>query len=65
MQNPRDVLILEFDGTIADYDGELLLGWYYQPLDQNGEPDNGLMGPYETAPEAEAACRRAFHRGEI
>lgn len=64
MSNVREALIIPFDGEFADHDGEPLQGWYWQIVDGHGEQVGGLMGPYATGPEAEAACRRAFERGD-
>ena len=61
---PQDALILEFDGDEVDDYGEPLLGWYWQMVKSKGNLRGGLMGPYGTSAEAEAACRRAFNRGE-
>jgi hypothetical protein len=43
-----------------DDDGDLMLGSYYQFIDENDVPVGGLIGPYMDNIAAEEAARRAF-----
>lgn len=63
MPQAHSALIHEFDAKAPprfDEDGELLLGFYYQFLDQASSPITGLFGPYRYKGEAEGAAKRAF-----
>lgn len=60
---PQEAIIIEFDGDTDDY-GDDLHGWYWCVIDDAGMPTSSPMGPYDSGPEAEAACRRAFERGD-
>lgn len=44
----------------CDEDGDVYLGFYFQITDLNGEPISHLMGPYNSAEEAETACKLAW-----
>lgn len=58
-----NALIHEFDPALPplfDDDGELLLGFYYQFIDEHDAPVNGLVGPYRDKGAAERAAKRAF-----
>lgn len=58
--------IHEFDGTTnhRDVDGDALKGIYFQITDEDGKPIGLLTGPYNSKPEAEAACQTAFDRDD-
>lgn len=62
---PQGILIHEFlpnEPERHDVDGELLLGFYYQFIDDNERPLFGLIGPYRHRFEVEGAAQRAFDR---
>lgn len=44
-----------------DFEGDPMLGYYYEILDVNKRPLSDLMGPYATAEAAEAACRAEYN----
>lgn len=46
--------------TQFDEDGDVLLGSYYQFLDEDDYPVGGLIGPYTDTFAAERAAKRAF-----
>jgi hypothetical protein len=43
-----------------DEDDEPLIGYYYEIHDDRGN-SHGLMGPYNSKDEVEAACNRAWN----
>lgn len=47
-----------------DEDGDPILGFYYQLLDDKDEPVSHLMGPYGAAIEAEEAAEKALLTGD-
>jgi hypothetical protein len=47
-----------------DEDGDPILGYYYQIVDDLGEPLMEMMGPYGSSDEAEAACHCDWLRGD-
>lgn len=47
-----------------DEDGDPYLGYYWQLLNRQNEPISLLMGPYNTAAEAEVACKHAWQSGD-
>lgn len=49
--------------VILDDEGDPMLGYYYQLVNDVG-PLSHLMGPYANADEAEAACLRAWDKGD-
>ena len=56
--------IHHYDGTTFDIDGILLFGYYFQLIDDSNLRIGLMMGPYCSAPEAEAACQLAFDRND-
>ena len=49
-----------------DYDeeGDPIMGWYFQVIDNNGLPLTHLIGPYGSSDEAEEACEKAWATGD-
>lgn len=59
--------IHHYDGSDLskiDDEGDTLIGFYYQFLNKLDVPVGVLMGPYNSATEAEQACQSAFNRGD-
>lgn len=50
--------------TTKDEDGEPYLGFYFELVSLQGEIISPLMGPYNTADEAEIACKTAWEKGD-
>ena len=48
-----------------DEDGDPVLGFYFEILDNNGYPISQILGPYIDAEEAEQACHRAWTIGDF
>ena len=57
-----NALIQVFDGGLPsfDSDGDLMLGSYYQFIDENDMPIGDWIGPYLDKIDAEKAAQRAF-----
>lgn len=47
-----------------DEDGDPRLGWFFELVNAQDEALSPLIGPYYSAEEAEAACKRAWERGD-
>ncbi len=58
------VNIHSYDGSTFDAEGEVMLGFYYEILNDLNIPVALMMGPYGTAVEAEQACQRALDTGD-
>lgn len=68
MPQPRNALIHQFDlsGTPHfDGDGDQMLGFYFQFIDEDDQPYGELIGPYAVNVEAEQAAERAFTRRDF
>lgn len=50
--------------TIADEDGDPMIGHYWQLVDADETAMSELMGPYNTDAEAVKACERAWQSGD-
>jgi len=46
-----------------DDEGEPMIGFYYEIM-RGSVPISALTGPYNSGPEAEAACQRAVTTGD-
>jgi len=63
MPKPANILIHEFDPAIqsvTDDDGDEVLGFYYEFIDENETPIGYMIGPYRDGPSAEKAALRAW-----
>jgi hypothetical protein len=63
-----NALIHEFDSASPPYfddEGDLMLGSYYQFIDQDDQPVSGLIGPYTDNIAAERAAKVAFNSGDF
>lgn len=63
-----NALIHEFDAAkspVFDDDGDHMIGFYYQFIDENETPVGGLIGPYRGKPECAKAAKRAFNRKDF
>jgi hypothetical protein len=48
-----------------DEEGDPQIGYYFQFIDNEGEPISRMVGPYGTLPECEAACCREYVNGDL
>lgn len=48
-----------------DDEGDQMIGFYYQWLDENDDPISGLIGPYSGQVMVEQAASRAFARRDF
>jgi hypothetical protein len=62
MQQPTSVLIHEFThlSTARDEDGDIMIGFYYQFIDDNDQPIASAVGPFTYGKDAERAALHAF-----
>jgi len=64
-QRHQKAAIFDFDGRSLDDDGEVLLGFYWQLLDNSTEdPITELMGPYTNFNQCYAALDHAYQTGD-
>lgn len=47
-----------------DAEGDPLLGFYFQIVNAQGMAISILMGPYNSGPQAEEACTKAWDEGD-
>lgn len=45
-----------------DEEGDQMIGFYYQWLDESDDPIGRLIGPYRYQDQVERAAEKAFHR---
>ena len=63
-----NVLIHEFDPEgepVFDDEGDQMIGFYYQFIDNEDNPLTDLIGPYRDNLAVERAAQAAFYRSEF
>lgn len=63
MSQPRNALIHQFAPSgfpHFDGEGDQMIGFYFQFIDENDQPYGDLIGPYAVNADAERAAQRAF-----
>ena len=58
----QNAMIYDMRGHAFDADGEEMIGWYCQLIDDDERPISDLDGPYGSYSEALEACQRTYNQ---